>query len=86
LDGGGYMKSNKSYVKSSLALQIVFIPVFLTLCLFIGISVFQGQLLPRNIGRDTSRFIYLLIAFFAPLLVGIVVGFVFKKNIRHTII
>jgi len=77
------MKSNKSYVKSSLALQIVFIPVFLTLGLFIGISIFQGQLLPRNIGRDTSRFIYLLIAFFVPLLVGVVVGFVFKKNIRH---
>lgn len=77
------MKPNKSYVKSSLAVQMVLIPVILTLGLIGALRVLGGQLLPQDMGKDTGRFIYLLIAFFVPLLIGSIVGYIFKQNIGN---
>lgn len=76
------MKSNKSFIVSTLAAQMIAIPILLTLGLFA--TGFLLDTLPAlELGRDAQRFIHFLIAVLGSLLVGGIVGFVYSKLARN---
>lgn len=80
------MKSNKGYIASCLTLQMVVIPVLLTAGAFI-VPAIAGPFLSISkssvLGRDSVKFIYVLIAFFTSLIVGGTIGFIFSKTSKN---
>lgn len=75
------MKSNKSYVAAAVAMQMVLIPIILTAGLFVVSAIFDQVLdhsMRQQLGTPIVRFIYLLTAFFGPLLIGGVLGLIFS--------
>ncbi|MDF2545239.1 MAG: ABC-type phosphate transport system periplasmic component-like protein [Anaerosolibacter sp.] len=77
------MKSNRSYIVSSLAAQMIMIPVILT-PLFIAMLSIAGQFPGlAQLGKSTFRLIAILAAFFGPFVVGGTVGYVFSKRSKE---
>ncbi|MBB6214055.1 phosphate transport system substrate-binding protein [Anaerosolibacter carboniphilus] len=73
------MKSNKNYIISTLAAQMIMIPILLTLGL-IGL----GQVLRiSGLGKDAASLMYILLAFLGSFIVGGVVGYIFSKQSKE---
>jgi phosphate transport system substrate-binding protein len=77
------MKSNRSYIVSVLAAQMIMIPIILT-PLFIALLSIGGQFSGLSqLGKSAFRFIAILAAFFGPFVVGGGVGYVFSKRSKE---
>lgn len=76
------MKSNRRYIASSLGVQMVVIPIILTVGLFAVSFTLGGWLNTASsvLGKNAERFIITMIAFFGSLTVGGITGFVFGKS------
>jgi len=76
------MKDNKKYILYSLLIQMIGIPIVLTISLFVmsgTLGRISNSLSRSMLGKDSIRLIYILIAFFSTLIVGGITGFVFSK-------
>lgn len=62
---------------------MILIPILFTLGLFGLFNIISRQTMSEKYGRDMGRFIYLCIAFFAPLVVGGIIGFIFSKRSKN---
>ena len=74
------VKSNKGYIFSSLALQVIVLPLVLTAGV-VGVSgagAFNA-LYNSTLGKDAVKLVYILLAFFLALLAGGMIGFIFSR-------
>ncbi|HBW34968.1 substrate-binding domain-containing protein [Desulfosporosinus sp. BICA1-9] len=76
------MLSNKRYLGTSLATQMILIPFLLTIGMIIVSSITDGLRL-YELGKDAKNLILLSIAFFGSLIIGIIVGYSFVKLSKH---
>ncbi|MHB8076085.1 PstS family phosphate ABC transporter substrate-binding protein [Desulfosporosinus fructosivorans] len=76
------MKSNKRYLGTSLATQMIILPFLLTIGMIIVSSITDGLKL-YELGSDARKLILLSIAFFGSLIIGIIVGYIFVKLSKH---
>lgn len=79
------MKSSKGYIAASLAVQMIVVPIVVTLG-FICLAEFLGDL-PRMFptlkrGSDSLKLTYIILALLGPLLIGGIIGFVFSRMSR----
>jgi phosphate transport system substrate-binding protein len=76
------MLANKRYLGTSLAAQMILIPVLLTLGLIVVSGITEGLRL-YELGRDAENLILLLIAVFGSIMVGGIVGYFFARLSKH---
>jgi len=76
------MLSNKKYLGTSLATQMILIPFLLTIGLLMVSSITDG-LSSYELGRDARELILLLIALTGSVMVGIFVGYFFARLSKH---
>lgn len=81
------MKSGKSHIAASLAVQMILIPILLTLGLFAVSGIFAGLLNNSSKpapGSEALKLIYVLTALFGSLLVGGATGYIFSALSKNT--
>lgn len=76
------MNTDKKYVTSSLAAQMILIPILLTGGLYI-VSILTNGISVSELGKDTWKFIELGIALVGSLAVGTLVGVIFSKGVKN---
>ncbi|MDP4161426.1 MAG: phosphate ABC transporter substrate-binding protein, partial [Bacillota bacterium] len=76
------MLTNKRYLGTSLAAQMILIPILLTIGLFIVSSITNGLRL-YELGKDAENLILLLVAVFGSVIVGGCVGYSFARISKH---
>lgn len=76
--GSDNKKSNKSYIISLLATQMILIPIILTIGSFL-VSVIIELILPSSLGNNSVQLIIFLVAISSSLTVGGLVGAAFSR-------
>ncbi|MDP4127133.1 MAG: substrate-binding domain-containing protein [Bacillota bacterium] len=76
------MLTNKRYLGTSLAAQMILIPILLTIGLFIVSSITNGLRL-YELGKDAENLILLIVAVFGSVIVGGCVGYSFARISKH---
>ncbi len=77
------MKSNKRYIISSLATQMIIIPIVFTVVFIAMLSTLGRVLSTSHLGNDATRFVYIFLAFMCSLIVGGAVGFFSSKRSKE---
>jgi phosphate transport system substrate-binding protein len=77
------MKSNRSYVISSLVAQMIIFPIVLTVGFIAMLSGLGRVLSTSHLGNDATRFMYILLAFIGSFIIGGAVGFIFSKRSKE---